>query len=210
MLRTALIALFAAALAVGCQPPAVAKPSETPAPNATAPAPSDTGWRAKLAETLPKLGHRNWIVVADSAYPWQISPGVETVVTGADQLEVVQAVLDAVKATTHVQAEVLLDAELMSVPEEDAAGIGAYRTALPPLLGDASVTRLKHEEIIAKLDKVGGTFKVLLLKTNMTLPYTSVFVQLNCGYWGPKEEAKMREIIKGAGAPSPNPKAAAL
>ncbi|MDE3198919.1 MAG: hypothetical protein KGN84_21400 [Acidobacteriota bacterium] len=26
-------------------------------------------WRATLEERLPLYGHRNWIVVADSAYP---------------------------------------------------------------------------------------------------------------------------------------------
>ena len=40
-------------------------------------------WMDTLAGYLPALGHRNWIVVADSAFPLQISPGIETIVTGS-------------------------------------------------------------------------------------------------------------------------------
>jgi len=32
---------------------------------------------------LPLFGHRNWIVVADSAYPAHSMPGIETIVSGA-------------------------------------------------------------------------------------------------------------------------------
>jgi len=46
----------------------------------TPPAPRPA-WRATLDDRLPLLGHRNWIVVADSAYPWQASAGIETIVT---------------------------------------------------------------------------------------------------------------------------------
>src|ERR1039458_3397584 len=46
--------------------------------------PSTTGWKAKIAENLPLLGHRNWILVVDSAYPLQSSPGGETIETNAD------------------------------------------------------------------------------------------------------------------------------
>ncbi len=31
-------------------------------------------WKAKLSADITKFGHRNWIVVADSAYPLQTSP----------------------------------------------------------------------------------------------------------------------------------------
>ena len=27
-------------------------------------------WKNKLRRELPLLGHRNWIVIADAAYPW--------------------------------------------------------------------------------------------------------------------------------------------
>jgi hypothetical protein len=35
-----------------------------------------------------------------------------------------------------------------------------------------------------------------MIKTDLTLPYTSVFMELDCGYWSPESEAKMREKMK--------------
>ena len=47
-----------------------------------------------------------------------------------------------------------------------------------------------------KLDEAGKTFKVLLIKTPLTKPYTSVFFQLECGYWNADSEAELRKAIK--------------
>jgi hypothetical protein len=41
-------------------------------------------------------------------------------------------------------------------------------------------------------------FHVLILKTNMTLPYTSVFIELDCGYWSAEAEARLRGAMKDA------------
>ena len=54
-------------------------------------------WNKQLAGTMPLLGHRNWILVVDSAYPLQTSPGVETIETNASQLEVVGTVLSEIE-----------------------------------------------------------------------------------------------------------------
>src|SRR5436190_16811298 len=80
-------------------------------------------WRQKLEKELPLLGHRNWIVVADSAYPWQTSPGIETIYTDDDQLEVVKAVLKTLEKAKHVTPTIYTDAELSHIPEQDAKGI---------------------------------------------------------------------------------------
>ena len=157
-------------------------------------------WKQTLSESLPLLGHRNWIVVVDSAYPLQTSPGIQTIDTGSHQLAVVDAVLSALAKTKHVRPTVYIDKELAFVPEEDAKGISAYRTALASRFATGnSATPLPHEEIIAKLDEAGKTFHVLVLKTTMVLPYTSVFFQLECGYWNADSEKKLREIIGAAG-----------
>jgi hypothetical protein len=154
-------------------------------------------WRTRLNEELPLLGHRNWIAVVDSAYPLQTSAGVETIETNASQLDVVRAVLDQLSRTKHVRPVIFTDAELKVVPETDAAGVTAYREALNSLLGKTEVQSLPHEQIISKLDEAGKTFHVLVLKTNMTIPYTSVFIRLECGYWTADAEKRLREKMAG-------------
>jgi len=153
-------------------------------------------WKTELRHELPLLGHRNWIVVADSAYPWQVSPGVRTIETGNGQIEVVRAVLDALGRTKHVSPVILTDSELPFVPEKEAPGIGAYREALSGLLNGRNVESLPHEQIIRQLDDAGKTFHVLILKTNHTQPYTSVFLRLECGYWNTAAEKNLRAAIQ--------------
>jgi hypothetical protein len=153
-------------------------------------------WKDTLNARLPVYGHRNWIVVADSAYPAQSNPGIETIVSGAGQEEVLKAVFQSLAASKHVRPNVFTDQELEFVPEAGAPGITAYRAQLKELLHGQLVSALPHEDIIRKLDQAGQTFRVLIIKTNMTTPYTSVFLQLDCAYWGAEAEQKLREAIK--------------
>lgn len=153
-------------------------------------------WRARLHEELPLLGHRNWIAVVDSAYPLQTSAGIETVETDSEQLDVVRAVLDELGKVKHVRPVIFTDAELKIVPETDAAGVSAYREALIKVLGARDAQSLPHEQIIAKLDEAGKTFHILVLKTSLTIPYTSVFMRLDCGYWSAEQEQRLREKLQ--------------
>jgi hypothetical protein len=155
----------------------------------------DTGWRSVLHRELPLLGHRNWIVIVDSAYPLQNSSGIETVLADESQLDVVKGVLDALKDAKHVRGNIFLDAELPYIPEASAKGIGAYRTGLDELLKGQNPVSLPHEQIIKKLEEAGNSFHVLLIKTGLTLPYTSVFIQLDCGYWSANAERALREAM---------------
>jgi hypothetical protein len=150
-------------------------------------------WQKKVEKEVPILGHRNWIVIVDSAYPWQVSPGVETVETNAPLPDVLQSVLQTLGQAKHVRPIVFTDAELNQVPEADAPGITAYRAQLATILGAYKVGTRPHADLIAKLDEVGKTFHVLLLKTTLALPYTSVFLQLDCAYWSADAEKRLRE-----------------
>ena len=167
------------------------------------PANSQTDWQTKLSQMLPLLGHRNWILIVDSAYPLQTTSGVETIETGADELDVVRDVLNAVDHSIHVRPIVYMDAELPFVPERDAPGVTEYRRQIKAVLGDRPVHSEPHEELIRKVAEVGKSFNVLILKTNLTVPYTSVFLQLNCKYWSDDAEARLRETMKHAAAGHP-------
>ena len=155
------------------------------------------GWKEKLQKELPMLGHRNWIVVADAAYPLQTASGIETICVESDQLEVVKGVLAELAKTKHVKPTIYTDAELKFVSEKTVPGIGGYRDSLAKILTNQPVQALPHEQIIGKLDEAGKTFKVLLIKTPLTKPYTTVFFQLECGYWNADAEAALRQAMRG-------------
>jgi L-fucose mutarotase/ribose pyranase (RbsD/FucU family) len=153
-------------------------------------------WEKKLSKELKLMGHRNWIVVADSAYPAQNRTGIETIIAGGDQVEAVKKVLTATDEAKHVQAKISLDKELDSVADADAPGIHIYREELKKLLADREVVSIEHEELIANLDEAAKVFKILIIKTDMILPYTSVFFELDCGYWNTDAEKRLRETMR--------------
>jgi L-fucose mutarotase/ribose pyranase (RbsD/FucU family) len=155
-------------------------------------------WQQIVQERLPEYGHRNWIVIADSAYPAQSKPGIETIVAHADQMTVVRGVLSILSHARHVTPTLFLDQELQFLEEKESPGIDVYRDQINTLLMGKPAQRLLHEQIIAKLDEVSQTFRVLIIKTNMTLPYTTVFLQLDCAYWPPDAEKRLRERMAKA------------
>ena len=163
---------------------------------------AQTGWQQKVKNELPLLGHRNWIVIVDSAYPLQVSPGVETIDTDADQLAVLDFVLGAIKDSKHVRPLVHIDKELEFIPEAEAPGVGRYREELKRRIAGVPADSVLHQELIDRLGETGKIMHVLVLKTRMTIPYTSVFLQLDCKYWSAESEARMRSAMNAAGQPN--------
>jgi hypothetical protein len=157
---------------------------------------SAPAWTDKLAGYIPALGHRNWIVVADSAFPLQISPGIETIVTGEDHFAVLGKVLKAVDGARHIRPKIWLDKELAFVTEDLAPGAEEAKRRLDETLKGRGALPILHEELIARLDQAGKAFKIVMVKTTLAVPYTSVFLELDCGYWPSENEAKMREKMK--------------
>jgi RbsD/FucU transport protein family protein len=149
-------------------------------------------WKAQVADAMPLLGHRNWILVVDSAYPLETSRGIETIETNADQLTVVRSVLETINSSRHVRPVITLDAELPFVPDQDAPGASAYRAQIGKMLQSYEVQSLSHETILKNIDATGRIFHVLVLKTNMTIPYSSVFIRLDCKYWSADAEKRLR------------------
>lgn len=152
----------------------------------------------KVEQELPLMGQRNWIVIADAAYPWHSRAGVETVLTNADHLSVLRAVLKTIGRTKHVRPNVYTTTELPIISDADAAGIKAYRDELTKALEKRIITALPQEELFTTVAKASESVRVLVIKTKMTLPYTSVFLQLDSAYWSDDAERKLREGLKPA------------
>jgi hypothetical protein len=159
---------------------------------------AQSGWQQRVKDELPLLGHRNWIVIVDSAYPLQSSPGVETIDTNADHLAVLDYVLDALNNTKHIRPIVHTDTELGFLAEQDAPGVSRYREELKAHLRGLPSDAILHQALIDRLGETGKSFHVLVLKTGMAIPYTSVFLQLDCKYWSAESEAKLRVRMKAA------------
>ena len=150
-------------------------------------------WRDTLNSRLSLFGHRNWVVIADAAYPLHSGPGIETIDSDSDHIATIRAVLFAIRRTHNLRPVVFLDSELTKVPESDASGIGGYRQELLSFVKDA--VSLPHDDLIHRIDEAGRNFSVLVVKTNMVLPYTSVFIELRASYWSDEAEQRLRQLI---------------
>jgi hypothetical protein len=152
-------------------------------------------WEDVLKDRLQLFGHRNWLVIADSAYPAQSRQGVETIVADEEQATALAKTFAILHGCKHIKPTIYTDRELTFVSEEEAPGITSYRKQLGDLLKGYEVRALPHEEIISRLDRVGEMFRVLLVKTKMRIPYTSVFFELECGYWNAQAEDRLRAAM---------------
>ncbi len=153
-------------------------------------------WKVILKDRLELYGHRNWLVIADSAYPAQARQAIETIVVDEEQTIVLERTLAILSGCKHIRPNIYTDEELNFVGDDDAPGISSYRQALVALFKGHQVRTLPHEEIISTLDRVGEKFRVLLIKTKMLIPYTSVFMELECGYWNADCEERLRSAMR--------------
>ena len=152
-------------------------------------------WQKVLEHDLHLLGHRNWILVVDKAFPEQSSPGMKYIYVEQDLLPTLQYVLEQVESSTHVRPVVYRDQELDFIAEEQVPGIEDFRRKRAELLDGMTVHTLLHDEVFALLDESASLFRVLVIKTNCTLPYSSVFLQMDCAYWDSDQEKALREAM---------------
>jgi hypothetical protein len=153
-------------------------------------------WEQIVRDRLLLFGHRNWLVIADSAYPAQSRQAIETVVADDEHTAILARTAEILAGCGHIKPKIYTDEELNFVSEKDAPGVSSYRERLSTLLNGYEMRVLPHEEIIARLDQVGEIFRVLLVKTNMRIPYTSVFFELDCGYWNGEAEDRLRAAMR--------------
>lgn len=152
-------------------------------------------WKEILEEDLHLLGHRNWILVVDKAFPEQSSPGMKYLYVEQDLLPTLEYVLEKVEASSHVKPIIYQDKELSYITEDQIKGIDDFRSEAKKTLAGKEVNSLLHDEVFSMLDESSSLFRVLVIKTNCTIPYTSVFLQLDCSYWGPENEKTLRELM---------------
>jgi len=153
-------------------------------------------WTKQFDHVLPLLGHRNWILVVDKAYPYQSAPGITTIDTRESLPEVLEKVLASIQSSTHVKPIFYTDQELGFITEKMAPGVAAFRKKLARILARTEAKTLLHDSVFAKLAEAAKLFNVVILKTEGTIAYSSVFIELDCAYWSGDKEQALREKMK--------------
>jgi len=142
-----------------------------------------TSWKESFEKELIMFGHRNWILVLDKAFPEQTSEGISYYYADEDLLPVLQYVLNAVDSSDHISPVLYTDLELEYLDDELIGGISDFKAERENILKDREFQPLLHEKVFGMIDSNAETFRTIAIKTNCTLPYTSFFIRLDCGYW---------------------------
>jgi len=149
-------------------------------------------WKTEFKKKLPLLGHRNWILVVDKAFPLQQSAGMEYIYAPEGMEAVLREVISGIKSSDHVSPIIYRDSELNYVKPLVGAKADQLIKATQAILKGTAVNTMLHDSVFKQLDREAGLFKVLVIKTNETVPYSSTFIRLDCGYWNAAKEAELR------------------
>jgi hypothetical protein len=109
---------------------------------------------------------------------------------------VLQYVLQRIDSSTHVKPIIYRDKELSFITEAQVKGVTQLKTETEKLFDGSPVQTILHDSVFTKLDQASKLFKVLVLKTNAIIPYSSVFLRLDCAYWNAEQEKELRDRMK--------------
>jgi len=158
---------------------------------------SGTGdWKDSVNRQVNQLGYRNWIVVSEASFPAHSRAGVRQVNADAEVPEVVDYVLNALEQTENVRPRIYLTREMRSVENDFAPGIDQMRQRISGSLHGHEATELDQQSLITLLESANQSYDVLVIRTPTALPYTSVFMELQPGYWDAESEDRLRERIR--------------
>jgi D-ribose pyranose/furanose isomerase RbsD len=158
--------------------------------------PRPEGWRGELAMQASQLGYRNWIVIAEASFPAHSRPGVRQINANEEIPVVLDEVLRTLEQTEHVTPRVYVARELRAVENDYAPGIDEFRKELLTAMHAHEATELEQQSLFTLVEDATKSFEVLVIRTTTALPYTSVFLELQPGYWSAESESHLREQLE--------------
>ena len=91
---------------------------------------SGDNWKAVLRQELPLLGHRNWILIVDKAFPALNAPGIRVIYANENLLGVLRYTFNNIDSSSHVRSIIYTDKEIQYITPQLEKGIDAYRDSI--------------------------------------------------------------------------------
>ena len=152
-------------------------------------------WRDEVANSMLLLGHRNWIVITDKAFPVQTKAGVEMIYTDDRYENILSFIISQLNNSTHIYGHFYQDKELIFLDDSICPGIENYRFIQEQYIPKNEVQYISHEFLLNKIDSISSFYNVLVVKTNLVLPYTSTFIELDCKYWNRDKQKALKNKV---------------
>lgn len=150
----------------------------------------------QLRYELGYLGARNWVVIAESAFPIASRRGLRVISVDAEILPVLKSLDEVLNESHALEPRIFLPAELHHLEYDYAPGIESYRRELDIALKGRETVDLDFKALNTLVESTSKSYRVLVLKTKTSLPYSSVFIELGSGYWDADSEEHLRRHIE--------------
>jgi D-ribose pyranose/furanose isomerase RbsD len=153
-------------------------------------------WQAAVNRQAGQLGYRNWIIIAEASFPAHNRPGLRQVTASVGVPEALDYVLNTLEQTQNVRPQIYLTREVRSVENDFAPGIDELRKQVKDALHGHETTELDQQSLLTLTEDANRSFDVLVIRTTTALPYSSVFIELQPGYWDVDSETRLRDRIE--------------
>lgn len=156
----------------------------------------DELWIRALRSEIEGLGALNWIVITDSSFPAFGNSVSHTILSPSDLPTTLHEVIQTMESTGHVKPRVYMTRESQELEENFAPGITRHRQHLVQALHGHEAYALPENSLRMLTLEAGQKYRILVIKSQTTLPYTSVFLELESGYWDSEAETTLREHME--------------
>lgn len=156
----------------------------------------DVQWAKRLESEILRLGTQNWIVIADPAFPALSPDGITTLTTNLEAPQVLYLILQTIESQSSLKPKIAITRESLVLSEKIAPGIDEYRKMLKLVMPKAEPEFLSQNVLRLLIEGAKKKFRILVIKTNTQLPYSSIFIELDNGYWDEQAEEALRKRIK--------------
>ena len=151
-----------------------------------------------MEREVDTLGIQNWIIVAESSFPVASRSGVRTLVVDGEIPEIVDFIVNHLEKSETVTPSFNTARELSFVSNDRAPGIDYLRKQLNGALHGHQVRQMDNRSLTLLAHSDASRYAVLVLKSKTALPYSSVFIELDSGYWDRESEGRLRQEMKAA------------
>jgi hypothetical protein len=150
-------------------------------------------WTQRLDSEIVELGAYNWIIVTESAYPAPGRPQTHTVISPYELPQTLDSVLQTIDSLGHIRPRIYLTREVDELSETYAPGIENHRANLSKYLNERTTQSLSARSLESLLRSSKNGNRVLVVKSQTSLPYTSIYIELESGYWDGESETALRK-----------------
>ncbi len=157
---------------------------------------ADRPWLGTIRHELNYLGARNWVVIAEAAFPTSSRRGLRVIQVDAEIPDVLDGLEGVIEEKHHVKPRIYLTREIGEMPYDYAPGVKVHRSDIKDALHGRETLHLDNEMLMSLINNTSKSYRVLVIKTRTALPYSSVFVELGSGYWDAESEAALRKKME--------------